>query len=68
MLTQIDQSAWMAHDPSPRMMVIAPPPNSPGNKYLDEDTLLRYAAERGRILSRVGEQPQVQVMYVTGPI
>ena len=48
--------------------MVVVPPNRPGNKYLNEDTLLRYAAERGRILSRVGEQPEVQVVYVTGPI
>ena len=49
-------------------MMVLVPPNCPGNKYLDEDTLLRYATERGRILSRVGEQPEVRVVYVTRPI
>ncbi|HYI92243.1 MAG TPA: hypothetical protein VEX68_01740 [Bryobacteraceae bacterium] len=54
----------MAHVPTGEMKSV-PQPNKSGNKYLDEETLHRYAAERGRILSRVAEKPEVRVVYVT---
>jgi len=42
-----------------------PNANGPGNSFLSESILQRLAAEKGRILSRVGESPEVVIVKAT---
>ena len=47
-----------------RQVKSATRPDTIGNKYLNEDTLQRSAREKGRIVSPIGEQPEVRDVYV----
>ena len=41
--------------------------NGLGNTFLNEEILQQRAAQRGLILSRPGEQPEVRVRYASEP-
>src|SRR3954453_14117491 len=41
-----------------------PNANTPGNVFLSEKVLQRLAAEKGRMLSRVGKPPEIKIVQV----